>query len=109
VRQPWIFAQALAAKGGGNIISLRSPTEGRLALSPQGSFVPNLEETGLRFLELLSCHQPPEFHISRAKRFFNFFCDNLKWGNYVKKLLNREETLSGMEKVWKEYFRENGE
>jgi tRNA-dihydrouridine synthase len=88
VRQPWIFARAL---------------------SPQGSFAPNLEETGLRFLELLSCHQPPEFHISRAKRFFSFFCDNLKWGNYIKNLLNREQTLSGMEKVWQEYFKENGE
>jgi hypothetical protein len=66
-----------------------------------GSGDQRIEETGLRFLELLARHQPPEFHISRARRFFCFFCDNLKWGNYVKNQLNREETLSGMEKVWK--------
>jgi len=80
VRNPWIFAQANAA------------------LSP------NIEQTGLRFLELLSRHQPPEFYISRARRFFGFFCDNLKWGNFLKNQINKEETLSGIEKVWSEYF-----
>jgi len=65
-----------------------------------------LEDTGLRFLELLARWQPPEFHVSRARRFFGFFCDNLTWGNYLKNLLNREETLSGMEKVWREHFEE---
>jgi tRNA-dihydrouridine synthase len=86
VRQPWIFAQARA-------------------LSPNTSSVP-IEETGLRFLELLACWQPPEFHISRARRFFGFFCDNLKWGNYLKNLINREETLSGIEQVWRLHFKE---
>jgi hypothetical protein len=64
-----------------------------------------LEETGLRFLELLSRYQPPEFHISRARRFFNYFCDNLKWGNHVKNLLNRETSLAGIEKAWRDYFK----
>jgi len=90
VRRPWVFAQARA-------------------LTPSVSSDPNLEETGLRFLELLALHQPPEFHISRARRFFSFFCDNLKWGNYVKNLLNREDTLSNIEKVWQRYFVENEE
>ena len=89
VRQPWIFAEAKRKK----------------TTELQGGI--NLEETGVRFLELLSRWQPPEFHISRARRFFGLFCDNLKWGNYVKNLLNREETLSGMERAWRLYFREN--
>ena len=84
VRQPWIFAQA---RGNAPIA--------------------DLEETGLRFLELLGRWQPPEFHISRARRFFALFCDNLTWGNYVKNLLNREETLSGMERALRGYFKEN--
>ena len=88
VRQPWIFASAYAL--------------GR-ALSPSSS-VPNIEETGIRFLELLARYQPPEFHLSRARRFFGFFCDNLKWGNYLKNQLNREDTLSGIERVWREHF-----
>ena len=90
VRQPWIFAQAKAAPGA-------------FPLPTPHSLLP----IGLRFLELLARWQPPEFHISRARRFFSFFCDNLKWGNYVKNLLNREETLSGMERVLRGYFKEN--
>ena len=90
VRQPWIFAQARA----------KGSIEASVALT---------EETGLRFLELLACWQPPEFHISRARRFFGLFCDNLKWGTYLKNLMNREKTLSGMEKAWREYFTEGRE
>ena len=89
VREPWIFARARAG-------------EARIPGTP-------VEETGLRFLELLARWQPPEFHISRARRFFGFFCDNLKWGTYLKNLLNRENTLAGMEKAWREYFTEGRE
>ena len=88
VRQPWIFAQAREIEAG-----------------KPGS-VPNIEETGVRFLELLSRYQPPDFHLSRAIRFFGFFCDNLKWGNYLKTQLNREKTLSGIEKVWRDHFKD---
>ncbi|MDR0487134.1 MAG: tRNA-dihydrouridine synthase family protein [Treponema sp.] len=82
VRQPWIFASA----------------------KKNETVNVSIEETGFRFLELLSRFQPPEFHVSRARRFFGFFCDNLKWGNYLKNLLNREKTLSGIERAWREYF-----
>ena len=84
VRCPWIFAEM---KG------MQFTMDGNL-----------LEETGLRFLELLSRYQPPEFHLSRARRFFHYFCDNLKWGNYVKNLINREVSLSGIGRVWQDYF-----
>jgi tRNA-dihydrouridine synthase len=86
VKQPWIFAEA------------RNLTQNY-----------NIEEIGLRFLGLLAKYQPPEFHLSRARRFFSFFCDNLKWGNYVKNLLNREQDLSGIARAWTTYFDEHGE
>ncbi|MCL2763026.1 MAG: tRNA-dihydrouridine synthase family protein [Treponema sp.] len=89
VRQPWIFAQAK------RIGSREWPEKVTDTI---------IKETGLRFLELLARWQPPEFHISRARRFFSYFCDNLKWGTHLQNLLNREETLSGMERVWQEYF-----
>jgi len=88
VRQPWIFAEA----------------RGRGTELYKGTCI---EETGLRFLELLARYQPPDFHLSRAKRFFGFFCDNLKFGNYLKNRLNREETLSGIRRGWQEFFRDN--
>jgi tRNA-dihydrouridine synthase len=90
VRSPWIFA---AAKNAG--------------AAPRNGI--DLEELGLRFLELLARHQPPEFHLSRARRFFSYFCDNLKWGTHMKNLLNRETELSGLEKTWSAYFKERPE
>jgi tRNA-dihydrouridine synthase len=92
LRAPWVFARARAIEGG------RTPPE-----LPEV----NLEETALRFLELLARYQPPEFHLSRARRFFGYFCDNLTWGNYVKTLLGRETGLAGMEKVLTAYFGEH--
>ena len=91
VRRPWVFAEARVI-------------EARAAGAAPVDIAIDIEETGLRFLELLSRYQPPEFHISRARRFFSYFCDNLKWGNYVKNLLNRETTLAGIERVWRDYF-----
>jgi tRNA-dihydrouridine synthase len=90
IRQPWIFAAAKAEAEGLRFDAV------------------SIEETGLRFLELLKKHQPPEFHLSRAKLFFGYFCGNVVWGNYLKNLLNRESTLSGLAEVWRNYFRENG-
>jgi len=112
VRQPWIFAQAKSTMSNeqGAMSNERKPPDANI---PHSSFLISHSslflDTGLRFLELLSRWQPPEFHISRARRFFGFFCENLKWGNYLKNLLNREETLSGMEQVWREHFKEGGE
>ena len=85
VRRPWVFAEA----------------NKDFAKKVTGTF---LEETGLRFLELLAKYQPPEFHISRARLFFAYFCDNLKWGTHVKNLLNRETELLGIERAWKSCF-----
>jgi tRNA-dihydrouridine synthase len=87
LRQPWIFNQE--------------------KVNTFDSKVPVLEETGIRFLELLTKYQPPEFHLSRARRFFSYYCDNLQWGNYLKNLLNRERDLIGIERAWKAYFKDN--
>jgi tRNA-dihydrouridine synthase len=94
VRQPWIFALA------------RAPSQ---AAERAAFFRTHPKETGLMFLELLARYQPTEFHLSRAVRFFGYFCDNLKWGNYVKNLLGREGDLAGIERIWKAHFEEHEE
>jgi tRNA-dihydrouridine synthase len=108
VTKPWIFAEARALQQN----EKAAPGNGQAETSrpaPRSPVSSGLEETGLRFLELLARHQPPEFHLSRARRFFNYFCDNLTWGNHVKNLLNREESLGGIERVWKDFFAANPE
>jgi tRNA-dihydrouridine synthase len=128
VRKPWVFAEARMASVfvsmDTNLTTeyteyseekcqnhLKTPCSSKLPVGQQTSVVRNscLEETGLRFLELLSRYQPPEFHLSRARRFFSYFCDNLLWGNHVKNLLNRENDLAGIERAWRGYFAEERE
>ena len=92
VRQPWVFSEARR---------LEKPSEKATdSMSEDGMSEDLVKETGLRFLELLAKYQPPEFHLSRAKRFFSYFCDNLFWGNHVKNLINRESDLAGIERAW---------
>jgi tRNA-dihydrouridine synthase len=93
VRCPWVFAQARALEAGGT----NAPAS------------VNLEETALRFLDLLARHQPPEFHLSRARRFLGYFCDNLKWAHHVKTLLNREVSLPALAARLSAYFRDHPE
>jgi tRNA-dihydrouridine synthase len=106
VRRPWIFAQARKLLDAAP--RCLSPVSVPGVCPQPAVSVPILDslilDTGIRFIGLLARWQPPEFHLSRARRFFGFFCDNLKWGNYLKNLLNREETLLGIERVWKEHF-----
>jgi tRNA-dihydrouridine synthase len=90
-RRPWIFARAEALEQG------------------RSWEAPDLEETALRFLDLLARYQPREFHISRARRFFGCYCDNFLWGNYLKTLLGREQDLAGMGKLISAHIREHPE
>ena len=62
IKHPWIFTTARKIEGGVKANEIEKPA------------IKEIEETGLRFLELLAQHQPPEFHTSRAKRFFGLFC-----------------------------------
>ena len=122
VKQPWIFAHARKEElkqkpqintdytdlHGLNKNEAFNCSSAALRLCESSSPI-NVENIGLQFLDLLARYQPPEFHASRAKRFFSFFCDNLKWGTFVKNQINLENTLTGIEKVWSGYFMENEE
>jgi tRNA-dihydrouridine synthase len=93
-RKPWIFAQALYGAG--------TPPDTDLYRSTRF-----LEETALRFLDLLAQYQPPEFHLSRARRFFHYYCDNFTWAEYVRNKIKRETGLAGIARVLNEYCRGN--
>jgi tRNA-dihydrouridine synthase len=93
VKEPWVFAGAAGPETG--------------AAGPEtGAAGSSLEATGLRFLELLSRYQPPEFHVSRARRFFRYYCSNVTWAEFLRNRINREETLPGIARVFSSYCRE---
>jgi tRNA-dihydrouridine synthase len=93
VKNPWIFDRTRRLEAG-------EPADEKNA---------DLEETALRFLDLLSRRQPPEFHLSRARRFFHYYCDNFIWAEYLRNLINREETLGGIAAVIRGYCGEHPE
>ncbi|MDR2601753.1 MAG: tRNA-dihydrouridine synthase family protein [Spirochaetaceae bacterium] len=88
VKEPWIFSVC------------------RNGLQTEGSFLTplKLQDSALCFLEYLNLYQPPEFHYSRARRFFYYFFANIKWAEYMRNRVNREKTLAQMEKLIIEYF-----
>jgi tRNA-dihydrouridine synthase len=94
VRQPWVFAEVKKALGAKNFYRKVEKVEEGV-----------LEETALRFLDLLALYQPPEFHLSRARRFFRYYCDNFTWAEYLRNKINREETLTGIAAVISGYCR----
>jgi tRNA-dihydrouridine synthase len=83
VRQPWVFAQAAGQSAGRQNVDIKA--------------------TGLRFLEFLAQYQPVEFHLSRARRFFHYFCDNLKWAEHLRNRINRQDSLEGIGQVWRDH------
>jgi tRNA-dihydrouridine synthase B len=96
VREPWAFAAVVRKFNA-------EPESNPVQISTIPAV--NIEETGLRFLELLARYQPPEFYLSRARRFFRYFCDNLHWAEYMRNTINRQESLTGIEQVWRTHFR----
>lgn len=52
----------------------------------------DLERVCLRFHELLERHQPPEFWVSRSRRFYHYFGKNLIFGNrWAARIQNHRE------------------
>jgi len=91
VRAPWIFAQARSLETAGLPASAFPETI-------------DLEDTAHRFLDLLVRHQPAEFYPTRTRRFFDYFCENLKWSHHVKTLLAREADPAAMGRALSAYF-----
>ncbi len=89
VRRPWIFALIRGRE--------RDPSF-RLTV--------DLADTAEKALRLIEEHLPPEFHISRARRFFFYFCDNLSFAHHVRWKIQNSPDLKAVRKALDEYFEE---
>jgi tRNA-dihydrouridine synthase B len=92
VRRPWIFRLI----------------EGR-RLDPSFRMRVDLLETAERFTELLEAHQPREFWKSRARRFFFYFCDNLRFAHHPRAATQLTGTPLEALGVFKAYLEANPE
>lgn len=88
-RRPWIFT---LIRG--------------LEKDPSFELPVDLRKTAFRFLELLEGLLPPEFHESRAKRFFSYYCDNFSFAHHIKTGLQKAPDLESMRRTLDAYLAE---
>ena len=89
VRRPWVFAL---------IRGLERDPGFRMTVDLAGT-----AETALRLMEE---HLPPEFHISRARRFFYYYCDNLSFAHHIRWKIQNAPDLKAVRQALEEYFEE---
>ncbi len=87
VRRPWIFALLRARE-----------------LDPDYRMDVDIEGTGLRMLDLIRAYLPPSFHLSRARRFFFYYCDNLSFSHHLRYAIQNAPDLRAVESLFKAYF-----
>jgi len=89
VRRPWFF----------------SLLRGKEA-DPSWTMEINVEDVGLRMLELIRTYLPKPFHASRARRFFFYYCDNLAFGHHLRYAIQNAADLESIERLFRAYFDE---
>ena len=89
VRRPWFFA-LIRGKEADSSFELKV----------------GIEETGIRMLALIRQHLPVPFHLSRARRFFFYYCDNLSFGHHLRFAIQNAPDLVTIERLFRDYFDE---
>ena len=90
VRRPWIFALIRGQQ-----------------VNPDFSIQVDLQETGLRLLSLIRTLLPRNFHLSRSRRFFFYYCDNLKFGHHIRYAIQNAPDIDAVEGLFRAYFAES--
>lgn len=98
VQCPWIF------KNIRKIFAGNYPRDGENKGAVDNTEPVNIRETGHEFLRILLTSQPEEFYLTRAKRFFFYFCDNLSFAHYIKMKIQNARSLGQISSLWDEYF-----
>ncbi|HOX92573.1 MAG TPA: tRNA-dihydrouridine synthase family protein, partial [Spirochaetales bacterium] len=89
VRRPWIFA---LIRG--------------LEANPDFSMSINIEETAFTMLDSIETQLPSIFYLSRARRFFFYFCDNLAFAHHIKCAIQNAPSLDAIRALLRSYFDE---
>ncbi|MBI9101708.1 MAG: tRNA-dihydrouridine synthase family protein [Spirochaetales bacterium] len=69
----------------------------------------NLKETAEDFFRLLKKYQPDDFHLSRSRRFFFYYCENLKFSHRTRYDIQNSSSLNCVEDLIFSYFERNPE
>ena len=117
VQKPWLAAELKAnmarppaagsAAGSADSSAANSATAVHAPKSLFNDGRVDLTATIERFFDLLKEYQPEDFHISRARRFFFYFCDNFKFGYQVKMAIQHAPDLSAIRELVFGYLQRN--
>lgn len=94
VQKPWIFRELRQALEAGE------PGSG----GETGELTVDHLEVAAFFLENLARSQPDEFQISRAHRFFFYYCDNFSFAHHIKMKIQNAVTTAEILPLLEEYF-----
>jgi len=100
VRTPWIFSDIRRAEGLG---SGEGSNSGDGAGSGERTRIDHLEVAEF-FLENLARSQPEDFQISRAHRFFYYYCDNFSFAHHIKMKIQNAITVAEIPALLAAYF-----
>lgn len=64
----------------------------------------DLENSALSYIEYVQNFLPEAFHLSRIKRFFFYFCDNLKFGHHLRYAIQNAQSIETIQEYIKAYF-----
>lgn len=104
IQKPWIFYELRHA------MESFSCTENTLASCDSvlsvGENQINLRKTALDFVDELEKYQPKEFLISRAKRFFTYYCQNFSFAHYAQTQFTNAHDMNDLRARIEDYFRQ---
>ena len=108
VQRPWIFhdiRQAFAAESIGAVPGASTAAPGASASVPSVSpeTIDHLEVAEF-FLSALARSQPDEFQLSRAHRFFFYYCDNFSFAHHIKMKIQNAKSTADIPVLLSEYF-----
>ncbi|HNY21564.1 MAG TPA: tRNA-dihydrouridine synthase family protein [Treponemataceae bacterium] len=102
VRTPWIFGDIKRAE------KARAENAGACDAGTGESSIGDIDhlEVARFFIDALLEGQPPEFWISRAHRFFFYYCENFSFAHHIKMKIQNAETTDAMLAELERYFDE---
>ena len=119
VQKPWIFKEirkCTIKRAAESDKSYKAGADKRAADTMSGSIAGSgsddapysidLEQTALLFLQYLETEQPPEFFLTRAQRFFQFYCENFLFAHYCRTQLLRARSKEEIVQILHTYFEE---
>jgi tRNA-dihydrouridine synthase B len=92
---PWAFA-----------LMRRAEARASGALPADDRFEVDVEGTAYRFLDLVERRLPADFHETRAKRFFFYYCDNFSFAHDIRWRIQNSPDLAAMRTALAGYFAE---